>query len=115
MTTIQKPRKIIARKEEIGSVTHVERGSVVTMDLAVGANGGLSSFSFSYENYLNITSFQMHLKEVSGQQINLNGWLSRIFRSSSDILNNIPDSLKRGLTYFFKTVIGLISTYQHWT
>ncbi|GBL96010.1 hypothetical protein AVEN_199971-1 [Araneus ventricosus] len=38
---VQKPRKIIARKgaKQIGSVTSVERGTLVTMVLAVGANG----------------------------------------------------------------------------
>ncbi|GBN52783.1 hypothetical protein AVEN_74880-1 [Araneus ventricosus] len=39
VTMVQKPRKIIARKgaKEIGSVTSVERGTLVTMALAVGA------------------------------------------------------------------------------
>ncbi|GBM63214.1 hypothetical protein AVEN_188251-1 [Araneus ventricosus] len=41
VTTVQKPKKTIARKgtKQIGSVTSVERGTLVIMALAVGANG----------------------------------------------------------------------------
>ncbi|GBN76175.1 hypothetical protein AVEN_113619-1, partial [Araneus ventricosus] len=40
-TTFQKPRKTIARKgtKQIGSYSSVERGTIVTSALTVGANG----------------------------------------------------------------------------
>ncbi|GBN85034.1 hypothetical protein AVEN_219655-1 [Araneus ventricosus] len=41
VTTVLKPRKIIARNitKEIGSVTSVKRGTLVTIAFAAGANG----------------------------------------------------------------------------
>ncbi|GBN76833.1 hypothetical protein AVEN_44185-1 [Araneus ventricosus] len=41
MTTVRKTRKTIARKrtKQVGTMTTIERGSLVTMALAVNANG----------------------------------------------------------------------------
>ncbi|GBM89775.1 hypothetical protein AVEN_196284-1 [Araneus ventricosus] len=113
VTTIQKPKKIIVRKgnKQIGSVASVERGSLVTMTLGVGANGDSVPTFFSRKNPLNITSFQMHLKEGEGQQINLDGWAG-----FSKLLETFYKTYKNHLRETYpsssRQSISLISTYN---
>ncbi|KAB0795100.1 hypothetical protein PPYR_11939 [Photinus pyralis] len=57
VTTVQRPEKIVARKgvKQVGSVTFAERGTLVTLALAVSASGNAipPMFVFPRQNYRN--------------------------------------------------------------
>ncbi|GBM61567.1 hypothetical protein AVEN_96163-1 [Araneus ventricosus] len=83
VTTVQKPRKTIARigTKQVGAETTVERGSLVSMDLVVSANGN-SVLPFYVFPRKSSNSRQTHLKEVQAHQMHLDGRMGRIFKAS---------------------------------
>ncbi|GBM84819.1 hypothetical protein AVEN_171040-1 [Araneus ventricosus] len=75
LTTVQTPRTttVMNGAKEVGAVTTVARGSLVTMALAVSANGNSVPSFFPLGKSLSVTSIQTYLNEVQAHQKNLDG------------------------------------------
>ncbi|GBL94399.1 hypothetical protein AVEN_7371-1 [Araneus ventricosus] len=75
VTTVQNLRKTATMNgtKQAGVVTTVERGNLVTMALAVSANGNSVPTFFPRKISKRHTSVQTYLKEVQTYQINLGG------------------------------------------
>ncbi|GBN43183.1 hypothetical protein AVEN_168369-1 [Araneus ventricosus] len=117
LTKVQNPRKTTAMNgtKRVGTVTTIERGSLVTMALVVSANGNSVPPFFSSRKI-----FKRHFRS-SVHQGNSGSSNKSVWMTGQDFQSSMTHFIKHARFTKERTVLLIldnhqsISTYQHWT